>query len=477
MRLLCQLCTLLILAAVTAAAAPAKGARVPIIHSTDLFHPHADPDDHYDLACLFALSELDVRGIILDLGETQAKRPGRPPIEQMLQITGRQCPAAIGLSRALRTPTDPALDEPAEFQAGIRLILDVLRQSLEPVILHTAGSCRDVAAAFNREPDLLREKVRAVYLNIGRGPNEPQDECNVAYDPVAFRRLLQSGLPVYWCPCFGKDGFETLYTVDQTAVVGACAPAVQNFFTYCLTKSDAPPLPFLASGPHPLPTGERAMWCTAPLLHAAGRGIYQRGPGDFCALSAEAARAAGVADRAVEAYRFVPMRVHADAVQTETQAPLPPPAAGELATAYWGRTEDRVGTGLLEPDGRPDCCVRTLGVEPERPIRNIVLTGPRDGRWEAVETGRWWRLAYARRERQLDCWFQYYASGDHTLEISYADGSVQKAIITVPDAVGAFPPVDLNPAEPNGFVFRATQPQYKPIMASCLKNLLGGLGR
>jgi len=462
------------------AAAPsarAAGPRLPIIHSTDLFHPHTDPDDHYDLACLFALAEFDVRGLILDLGETQAKRSGRPPVEQMLQISGRQCPVAVGLSRGLRTPADPALDEAAEFQAGVRLILDVLRQSPEPVILHTAGSCRDVAAAFNREPELLRERVRAVYLNIGRGPNEPQDECNVAYDPIAFRRLLQSGLPIYWCPCFGKDGFETLYTADQTVVVGACAPPVQNFFVYCLTKSAAPPLAFLAGGPHPLPTGERAMWCTAPLLHAAGRGIYQRGPDDFVALPPDAAREAGLADRAVEAFRFVPIRVHGDAVQAETQAPLPQPGPGELVAAYWGRTEDRVGTGLQEPDGRPDCCVRTAGVEPERPIGNVVLTGPRAGRWEAVETGRWWRLAYEHRERQLDGWFQYYASGEHTLEIVYADGSSQKATFSVPDAVGAAPLVDLDPAEPNGFVFRSIHPQYKPIMASCLKNLLAELGR
>jgi len=35
----------------------------------------------------------------------------------------------------------------------------------------------------------------------------------------------------------------------------------------------------------------------------------------------------------------------------------------------------------------------------------------------------------------------------------------------------------LNPAQPNGFVFRQTDPRYRQIMASCLKNLLAGLGR
>jgi hypothetical protein len=53
--------------------------KVPILYSSDLYHPHADPDDHYDLATLFALEELNVRGIILDnVRGGQATRCGRP---------------------------------------------------------------------------------------------------------------------------------------------------------------------------------------------------------------------------------------------------------------------------------------------------------------------------------------------------------------------------------------------------------------
>ena len=28
---------------------------ITTIHETDLFRPHGDPDDHFDLACQFAL--------------------------------------------------------------------------------------------------------------------------------------------------------------------------------------------------------------------------------------------------------------------------------------------------------------------------------------------------------------------------------------------------------------------------------------
>jgi len=453
------------------------GPKVPIIHSTDLFHPHADPDDHYDLACLFAIPEFDIKGIVLDMGAEQARHCGRPAVEQMMHISGRKVPYAIGLSRALASRADKALDQPDQFQGAVRLILSVLRNSPEKVTLFTTGSCRDVAAAFNREPELLRRKVRAVYFNIGRGPNEPQDECNVGYDPLAYLRLFESGLPLFWCPCFAKDRFETFYGADQTTVVGACSRPVQNYFVYCLTKSTADPIAFLQGGPHPLPTGPRAMWCTAPMFHAAGREIYERGANDFVALSPAEAKSRGLAAKRVEVFRFVPMRARLDQGDPAPGAAIPEPKPGELNAAYWGCDKDRVGTGRPEPDGRADCCVCVLGVPPEKKIKNVVLTGPNQGRWEYVETGRWWRLALDRDAKRLDCYFQFWAAGVHQVEVVYEDGSSQRARFDVPQIRFSGLRVDLNPAEPNGLVFRSIHPQYKQIMASCLKNLLAGLGR
>ena len=271
--------------------------KIPIIHSTDLFHPHDDPDDHYDLATLFAMKEFDIKGVILDLGERQAGRPGRIPLEQMMHITGRKVPYAVGLNRSLRSPADAARDADERFQAGIRLILSVLGNSRDKVVIHTGGSCRDVAAAFNREPKLLAEKVRAVYIDIGTGPDGVQDEYNVKLDPLAYLRLLQSGLPIYWCPCFGRQGYATFYEADQARLLGDCSEPLRNYFVYCLTKSPADPIAFLSSGPHPLPAGNRSMWCTAGLLHAAGRKIYPRGNADFVALTPSEAARAGLADQ------------------------------------------------------------------------------------------------------------------------------------------------------------------------------------
>ena len=49
---------------------------VPIIYTTDLYHPHDDPDDHFDLATLFALPEFDIRAIVIDMGARGEGRPG-----------------------------------------------------------------------------------------------------------------------------------------------------------------------------------------------------------------------------------------------------------------------------------------------------------------------------------------------------------------------------------------------------------------
>ena len=151
-----------------AMSAPARAVpAVPVIYCTDLFHPHDDPDDHFDLATLYAMPELDIKGIVLDQGKRQLERPGRIPVSQMNVITGRAVPAVIGLATPLKSPGDKALDQPAEFQRGVEFIVQTLRASPRPVRIATLGSVRDVVAAFNREPGLFRTNVAMVLAFIG----------------------------------------------------------------------------------------------------------------------------------------------------------------------------------------------------------------------------------------------------------------------------------------------------------------------
>jgi hypothetical protein len=212
------------------------------------------------------------------------------------------------------------------------------------------------------------------------------------------------------------------------------------------------------------------------MFHAAGRKVYQPTADDFVALAPDEAARQGLVGKEVQVFGFEPMRASLQQPPA-TKTEVPEPAPGQLSAAYVGRDVDRVGTGSPEPDGRPDCCVRVLGLKPDAAIKNIVLTGPNKGRWEHAATGRWWRVAHRREGRQLDCYFQFYAPGEHQIEIVYDDGAAQSAKFQVPNVGGAQFSVELNPSAPNGYVFRFTDPRYRQIMASCLKNLLAGLGR
>jgi len=340
-----------------------------------------------------------VRGIVLDLGERQQQRMGRPPIEQILHLAARRVPYVMGINRPLDTRDDRASDVAQEFQGGIEFILSTLRESQEKVVIFTTGSLRDVAAAFNREPELLRAKVRALYFNAGNGPGGLQNEWNVKLDPHAYQRVFESGLPLYWCPCFGQDGYQTYFVVDQRTVVSACRPPLQNFFVYCLTKSQQEPIAFLSSVGNALPEGPRNMWCTGPLYHAAGRRIYQRGPDDFVALTPPQAQQLGLQAKEIDAFAFQPLRASIAEDKPNASPALAEPADGATSSAFLGADADRVGTRQLKPDGQPDCHARLLGVDEKRPIENIVLTSPNNGRWEHVETGRWWRVGFERTGR------------------------------------------------------------------------------
>lgn len=270
--------------------------RVPVIYCTDLFHPHDDPDDHFDLATLYAMPELDLQGIVLDQGKKQLEKPGRIPVSQLNQITGRKVPAAIGLAEPLRSPQDKALEQPGQFQQGVELILATLRKSTDPVRIATVGSVRDVVAAFNREPVLFRMKVAMVLAFIGEASDPKYREYNVELDPQAYIGLMRSGLPVYWVPCFDgglwqNKGHASLCRAKQSVLLQGVAPEVLQYFIYALDREKAQPLAFLA---RPVDAtrrvsvfaGQRNLWCAAVLGVMSGRNILLDGSKYTSALPA-----------------------------------------------------------------------------------------------------------------------------------------------------------------------------------------------
>lgn len=249
--------------------------RAPVIYSTDLLHPHEDPDDHFDLACLYAMPNVDLRAVILDNGASQAERPGFKPVWQLNYLSGRHVPAAIGLNRKLKSPEDPALDQPAEFQNGVHLLLQTLRDSSQKVSIIFVGSARDTAAAYNREPALFREKVRSICGFIGEASDAAFTEYNVGLDPQAFVRLLQADVPFYWMPCFDgglwqNHGHASYWKIRHGDVLANTAEPLQRYFLYMLRKETNDPIAYLSEpmkreDQQWLMAGERNLWAAALL--------------------------------------------------------------------------------------------------------------------------------------------------------------------------------------------------------------------
>lgn len=274
---LCGMAWAIIMLGCLMAEGQTTAAKTPFICVTDLYHPHQDPDDHFDLATLFALPELDVKAIVIDMGKAGEGRPGIPVVNQMLALTGREVPYAVGLPENLNGFEDKGEDQPVEGQAGIKLIIQALQASEGKVTVFTTGSLRDVAAAFNREPDLFKSKVGRLYINAGH--SDGGEEYNVELDRVAYVRMLRSGLPLYWVPCFGKGGYYSLWKCQHAELLEHAPEPLQAFFVYALEREDAAKKDPVAALREPINPEvkarlwgqERSMWCTAAFLHAAGR--------------------------------------------------------------------------------------------------------------------------------------------------------------------------------------------------------------
>jgi hypothetical protein len=297
-----------------AARKPADAVRIPVIYSTDLFHPHDDPDDHFDLATLFAIERLEVRAVLLDLGERQKPRPGRLPLEQMFSLTGERVPYGTGLSAKLKSPSDDARDQSASDQGAVDLLLKTLRESREPVTIITAGSLRDVSAALNRDRELMRRQVARLYINIGHA--DGGDEWNISLDSQAFVNVMRSGLPIYFCPCQPfRDRRSTFWEFTQSEVLEAAPTGLQNFFIYALQVVPPDLLDPQAALKMDLRAWrrlvwgmKRQMWCTPSFLDAARLRLRKDSTGHYVPEAMDKDPATSEND----VFTFLPARVEID---------------------------------------------------------------------------------------------------------------------------------------------------------------------
>lgn len=256
-----------------------------VLHETDLFRPHEDPDDHYDLACQFALAKMGkirLEGVLIDWPPSPGHGdPDVIAVAQMNQLAGQSVPVGVGCPAGEAGGT------------GESLLRRTLEQADEPVTLHIVGSSRDIARFGRENPELFRKKVRGIYLNAGSGTDNGRLEYNVALDPGAYAGIFRLPCPVYWMPCFHSvfapggemevGEFGTFYRFRQEALFDRLSPRMQNYLLNMLARRessrwltclDAPVDPRLRAHFGAL---DRNMWCTGGFLHAAGLTVHLDG--------------------------------------------------------------------------------------------------------------------------------------------------------------------------------------------------------
>ena len=290
--------------------------KTPVIHQTDLFHPHNDPDDHWDLACQYALAamgDIDLRGILLDYPvRADYGDPAIQAVNQLNYIANLAVPTAIGLPEKVSdtAAVDRMLAE-GKGLSGVEMVLDILARSAEPVVIHIVGSSRDIAAAAHKNPSLFRDKCKALYLNAGASNPKSPIEYNVELDPFTYSMMFRLPCPVYWMPCFDMlsdtctiGEFGTFYRFAQSEILPALSPAMQKFFVYALARStdsrwlSALTDPLNEAQLRQVSKYDRNMWCTGGFLHTAGLTVWR--DGSIAPLGASPAK---------EVFRFEPIQI------------------------------------------------------------------------------------------------------------------------------------------------------------------------
>ncbi len=273
--------------------------RTPVLHATDLFRPHVDPDDHWDLACMYALAHLgdiDLKAVVIDF-PPKGKDPDIAAVAQLNHITGLAVPAVVGSPLPMKSCDDiQSYAGPSDHNAA-DMVLDVLRASPQGVIINVTGCCRDIALAGKKDPELFEKKCAAIYLNAGTGsPKKAVDgklEYNVSLDRAAYAAIFDLPCPIYWMPCFEQMAdpwkvrqFGTFYRFKQDQILPHLSERMQNYFAYMLGKVKSsnwlqyltgPKDSSAAGGLAERGANYRNMWCTGGFLHAAGKTVSRSG--------------------------------------------------------------------------------------------------------------------------------------------------------------------------------------------------------
>jgi hypothetical protein len=268
---------------------------IPMIHATDLYHTHGDPDDHYDLASNYALAyskHIDLKGILIDY--PPKRRLGDPDVmgvSQLNYLTGLVVPAIVGSPYLMNDRNDIQRNAGRIEHQGINWVIDTLKNSQSPIVINIVGAATDIAIAAKKEPSLFNKKCKAIYLNAGSAFTgiDNKLEFNVRLNPSAYAAIFDVSCPVYWLPCWNETEirevgeYGSYYSFLQNDILPYLPKKLLNFFLFMLGQNKGHKwLEYLNGEPKQdllttFTDRYRGMWCTAGFLHAVGKKVTAEG--------------------------------------------------------------------------------------------------------------------------------------------------------------------------------------------------------
>jgi len=269
--------------------------KIPMIHATDLYHIHCDPDDHWDLATIYALGyseDVDLLGILIDYpSKPDLGDPDVMGVAQMNYCTGLVVPSVVGSPFPMTKRDDTQVEANQIELQGINWLLNTLRKSESPVVINIVGAATNIAVAIKKDPSLFKEKCKAIYLNAGsaNAVSDQKLEYNVKLNPLAYAAIFDAPCPVYWLPCttrtnIGEVGeYGSYYRFIQKDILPYLPKKLKNFFLFMLgQKKSHEWFTYLDGEPEQdlltqYGSNIRHMWCTAGFIHAAGKKVTPDG--------------------------------------------------------------------------------------------------------------------------------------------------------------------------------------------------------
>ena len=279
-----------------------------VILTTDLYHQHGDPNDHFNLAAMYALDKMGLInfvGIMCDDDKPLAGPdgdkylhfgdPSVQSIAQMNYITGRSVPVGVGSRRPVKCKQD--LEELVKDNppiGSVNLLIKALENTKTKVDIHMCGCCRDVLTAAAMRPELFKEKCGGIFLNAGNyGSNDPI-EYNVSLEPYAFSQIFNIPCDIYWSPCFEvltpypylTSERGTYYEISHREILPYLSEDMKKYFTYMFEYvMDVNWLSFLRSDVSEERiqnwvnerVGKRQMWSTPGFLKSANCSVTTDG--------------------------------------------------------------------------------------------------------------------------------------------------------------------------------------------------------